>query len=256
MFTKREFIGRCREPILLISLVAATILATISGPFGTAELLGWASRFFFWLLILSSSFLLAIVTELIFRKENFNFGFWLLVFMGSGFFAVTATAMIYLQGWILFGSVSFSNSNVVEIFVTTTTMFVSVSFVKNILFPPPETPVQVLFLKRLRSDLGRDLLRISGQDHYVEVVTRTGSDLVLMRFSDALVELNGYSGMRVHRSHWVAKEAITGVYKTNGKMSLKLSDGKQLPVSRSYRNQLHKAGYLDDVPQLTEALEA
>jgi hypothetical protein len=52
----------------------------------------------------------------------------------------------------------------------------------------------VTFLKRLPVDLGRALIRVSALDHYVEVQTSAGTTLLLMRFADALEELEGCPG--------------------------------------------------------------
>ena len=42
-------------------------------------------------------------------------------------------------------------------------------------------------------------------------------------------------GEQVHRSHWVAWEAIAGVERDEGKMQLILRNGQKIPVSRANR---------------------
>ncbi len=42
--------------------------------------------------------------------------------------------------------------------------------------------------------------------------TDRGSDLILMRLSDALTELKGLEGAQTHRSWWVAAEQLVGFY--------------------------------------------
>ena len=44
------------------------------------------------------------------------------------------------------------------------------------------------------------LLHLRMQDHYVEVHTAAGSELLLLRFRDALREVEGVNGLQVHRS--------------------------------------------------------
>jgi len=44
---------------------------------------------------------------------------------------------------------------------------------------------------------------------------------------------------------------VTTVCISGGKMSLTLSDGKQVPVSRSFRTIICDAGILDGIPQMT-----
>ena len=97
-----------------------------------------------------------------------------------------------------------------------------------------ETPDPVPFLKRLPFDLGQKVISLTTQDHYVEVTTVKGSTLVLIRFQDAIEELETYGGLRIHRSHWVAMDAVRGLGRQDGKQVVELIDGRVLPVSRTY----------------------
>lgn len=78
------------------------------------------------------------------------------------------------------------------------------------------------------------LIRLEVNDHYVKVVTESGSENLLMRLADAISETEGVDGLQVHRSHWVARDAITGLARERGKCVLVLQDGSQVPVSRSH----------------------
>ena len=110
----------------------------------------------------------------------------------------------------------------------------------------PEVPHAVRpvnFLGRLPPRLGRDLVYLRMADHYVEVFTTSGSTLLLMRFSDALRELDGADGLRVHRSYWVARAHVAGAARRNGRLVLKLSGGHEAPVSRTYLAAVRAAGF-------------
>jgi hypothetical protein len=100
----------------------------------------------------------------------------------------------------------------------------------------------VTFLKRLPVDLGRALIRVSALDHYVEVQTSAGTTLLLMRFADALEELEGCPGHRIHRSHWVAAGAIRRLLRQDRAMMVELEDGTRLPVSRSQQSEMRATG--------------
>ncbi|MGO7564996.1 LytTR family DNA-binding domain-containing protein, partial [Rhizobium johnstonii] len=67
-----------------------------------------------------------------------------------------------------------------------------------------ETNSAASILDRLKPENRGSLLRLSVQDHYTEVVTSRGRELVLLSFADALRENAATPGLRVHRSHWVA----------------------------------------------------
>jgi len=113
--------------------------------------------------------------------------------------------------------------------------------------PEPEAPAPAVrpgerLLRRLLPEKRGTVLYMSMQDHYVEVVTDKGSELGLMRFSDAMEELDGADGLQIHRSHWVSREAIAGWRREKGKLVLEMPDGAELPVSRSYAKAVRAAG--------------
>jgi DNA-binding LytR/AlgR family response regulator len=64
-----------------------------------------------------------------------------------------------------------------------------------------------------------------------------------MRLSDAVVELEGLEGARVHRSWWVARDAVTDARRGDGKATLTLENGVEAPVSRAYARALREAGW-------------
>jgi len=75
------------------------------------------------------------------------------------------------------------------------------------------------------------------------VHTELGSDLILMRLSDAVTELEGLEGAQTHRSWWVAKGAVRGASRGDGRATLLLEGGLTAPVSRSYAATLREAGW-------------
>lgn len=78
------------------------------------------------------------------------------------------------------------------------------------------------------------LLHISVEDHYSRVRTSLGSELILLRFSDAIREAEPIEGMQVHRSHWVARDFVDSLQTRQGKSALALKDGSEIPVSRTF----------------------
>ena len=91
--------------------------------------------------------------------------------------------------------------------------------------------------------IGTNLVSIHAEDHYVRVYTSYGEALVRYRFSDALRELADLDGVQVHRSHWVRIPAIEEVRLIDGKRQAVLTDGRMLPVSRSYVGVLRSLGH-------------
>jgi hypothetical protein len=97
--------------------------------------------------------------------------------------------------------------------------------------PQPEAASDT-FLRRLPPSIGRDLLCLEMQDHYVEAHTSGGSTLLLMRLRDAAAEL-GEAGLQVHRSWWVAHDAVEAIEQEERRTLLRLRGGRRVPVSRA-----------------------
>lgn len=97
---------------------------------------------------------------------------------------------------------------------------------------------------RLQPGQRGQLTHMSMQDHYVDVRTDKGGGLVLMRFADAIAETDGTAGLQIHRSHWVANDAVEKAVRRDGKLHLKLRDGTELPVSRGFQAAVKEAGLL------------
>lgn len=99
------------------------------------------------------------------------------------------------------------------------------------------------FLERLPLKYrGADLWAVSSEDHYLRVHTSRGEELILMRLADAVRELDGTAGVQTHRSWWVAKDGVQEVRRENGKLMLVLKSGAEAPVSRTYQQDVRKAG--------------
>jgi hypothetical protein len=105
------------------------------------------------------------------------------------------------------------------------------------LFAAPQAPGAAI-LSRFHIPPGTRLIALSAQEHYTRVVTTTGARLVLLRFSDALRETAPTAGLQVHRSHWVALDAIAAFTRNGREGEILLSNGETVPVSRSYVRDL------------------
>ena len=90
---------------------------------------------------------------------------------------------------------------------------------------------------------GAAIRAVQAEDHYLRIHTDRGSDLILMRLSDALDELEGLEGAQTHRSWWVARGAVRDVARGDGRATLTLDGGVTAPVSRRYARALRDAGW-------------
>ncbi|MFK7843514.1 MAG: LytTR family DNA-binding domain-containing protein [Sphingorhabdus sp.] len=101
-----------------------------------------------------------------------------------------------------------------------------------------------IFAERLPLPLrNKQLLALKAEDHYLRVFVEGGSELILLRLSDAITELGDDLGAQTHRSWWVTKSAIAKIRKTDGRATLTLSNGEEVPVSRSHYRKLKNDGW-------------
>jgi hypothetical protein len=85
------------------------------------------------------------------------------------------------------------------------------------------------------------------EDHYVRVCAPGGSRLVAGPFERVIAGM-AEEGMRVHRSWWVARAAVTGVVADGRNLRLTLRGGLTAPVSRASVAKLREAGWLAPEP--------
>lgn len=99
--------------------------------------------------------------------------------------------------------------------------------------PGPATGV-VALLDRLPARLGRDIVHLEAQQHYLRVVTARGEHLLLHGLAPAVAELarRGVAGMQIHRSLWVAWAHVERLDQRPGSPAVVLRDGRRLPIGR------------------------
>jgi hypothetical protein len=110
--------------------------------------------------------------------------------------------------------------------------------------PPAASQAPAKLYDRLPAHLGREVLALQAEDHYVRVHTPVGSALLLIRLADAIEELGAVEGERPHRSWWVARSAIAAARPEGRRMTLTLSNGVEVPVTREAVPRLRRAGWV------------
>ena len=65
--------------------------------------------------------------------------------------------------------------------------------------------------------------------------------------ADAIREAAPTDGLQVHRSHWVARRHIAALRREKGRIILTLSNGRDIPVSRTYEQAVAQAGGTPDI---------
>ena len=99
-------------------------------------------------------------------------------------------------------------------------------------------------LKRRPEGLNGRIQYMQMEDHYLRVHTDEGEGLALYRMSDAVADLADAAGMQVHRSWWVARDAVRDVRRERHKKTLIARDGTEIPVGRSFEKILREEGWI------------
>jgi hypothetical protein len=114
---------------------------------------------------------------------------------------------------------------------------------RTIVVPPLPEAERAFRLRLSARRRGARLIALEAEDHYVRVHTDAGSELLSMRFSEAVAELALAHGYRLHRSWWAFADAIEAVRWNRGTGEARLAGGLVAPVSRSCAEALKAAGW-------------
>ncbi len=93
--------------------------------------------------------------------------------------------------------------------------------------------VDLDFFTALPEALGRDVVALTSELHYLRVKTPRGNALVLYNLKDAVADLEThFAGLQVHRSHWVARDHVQRLVRRGSGWACELSTGDLIPISR------------------------
>jgi len=233
---------------LLVTLAAAAFMA-LAGAFGS-DSAPIVPRFAYWLALMLLGWLWgAFVSRFAFNRLVPSNWLWLRVIGSSLAIAVPFSGVVAYAGALVFDNhySAFTIPGLVASVTAVTLVMVSInvlidrqsSGVTSASAEPPK------FLERLPLKLrGAEVWAVEAEDHYLRLHTSKGQGLILMRLSDAIAELEGIEGAQTHRSWWVARDAITGAVRGDGRATLTLKDGAEAPVSRSYARLLRERNWI------------
>lgn len=227
--------------------LAVALLLAVLGPFGTFTALDLPERLAYWGVIVPLNWL---QTELAVRALATRVRGAAVPLLASLLSAVPATAeVVVLTRWFLPDQAHPVGQLYVWVMLLTVGISVPNWLLKGASAPAAATAPacggDVAFLRRIPPRLGRDLLCLRMEDHYLRVYTLLGDDLILLRLRDAEGELAGIEGLRVHRSWWVARRAVTAIRRDGDRLILELVNGLSVPVSRANVAQVRALGWFD-----------
>lgn len=262
--TLRELHLVITAPRLWATFAAVVLIFWITGPYGTGQRLAAAPRLGFWLVLHAATWAIAIVSAVFANgllRERITSGFVRMMIGAAvasipiglvttalsvatfsviptvaGIMADIATGLVLS---LLFCALTWMTMNAEAARELGGTDFAAMASDHDGNRPPGDPAThretgRVPLLLRLKP-VNRGLpLHLTVSDHYTEVTTIAGRELILLRFADALGELGAVPGLQVHRSHWVADAHVVRLVRDNGRMTIQLGDGTEVPVSRTY----------------------
>ena len=263
----REWPGAKRVYLSVISFLVTVALLVYLGPFGTWALLPFSERLPFWLTTVGANWIASdiafSVTSRKFRERGWSL--WAGFMLAAAVAALPGTGAVWLAVAVYLDFRPSSVSGVAGLYGQ---VFVLHLIIGSLVFrlidgalrrqgtkeesppsdgsaePAPRPAPEAALLARLPARLRAELLHLRMQDHYVEVHTAAGREMLLLRFRDALSEVEGVNGLQVHRSHWVARNAVARVERRDGRIVLRLVNGSRVPVSRSFAPLLRSRGWI------------
>lgn len=234
----------------MVLWVLMSLVLAILGPFGSHAAFGFWERLGFW----SPCLALAIVVSAgvrVFVYGTLGLTNFLSVATAStGLICLLICPPFCLLVSINFGMEKTDLSGVIEVVLLVASVSMGVCALRQSVQPLPDkakAPANIVvprLVARLEPVLHGALEAISVRDHYVDVRTSAGQGSLLMRFGDAMAEAEPAVGAQVHRSHWVAWEAVRAVEREGDKVYLRLNEGQRVPVSKNHRVKLEARGLI------------
>jgi len=235
-----------------LCLFSIICILALSAPFGSNEIYNLIQRFFYWGAITLTTcfigFFVNITISTYFTRKTNKLMFSRAVSAIST--GIVVSIWVYLINAYVIGIIPASWPNFLFFALMCTIVTVAISTLMFALYDTIEDLEQralqfnektsiarSTFYHRLPRKLGTDIISLNAQDHYVEVTTTKGRELILIRLSDAISELEEIAGQQIHRSWWVTKKHIANTKRKNGRLNIVLSNENEIAVSRSYLEQ-------------------
>ena len=238
------------RPQTWLFLLVAGILLGWSGPFDTFSALAPVPRLLYWLIVVATTYATGVfvhgwAARALALQQT---GFWRATLVGGLLTGAAVTLVLLGINWAGLGLAPAGADYLLPVAANAVGVSLLVSVALALAGretrPPPEAGKPARILARLPLEKRGALISLSVQDHYVEVRTSKGREMLLMRLKDAMAETEGVDGLQVHRSHWVALGQVRAARRLGDRAELSMSDGRDIPVSRTYVKAIRAAGLL------------
>lgn len=236
-----------RSRIVIAFWATISLFMVVTGPYGTYLTYTMLERMAICVPIMATFLVIGVVIRVGVHRFFGRDG-WKEVLLSSGIDVVVLAPFTTLVLHLVAPSAAVSFPSMTELGLLVASLSLGYSALRRSVSQEdsadPELVRQSRLMQRIAPDGLGDLLAISVQDHYVEVHTSTGSSRVLLRLGDAIAEAEPIDGAQVHRSHWVAWQAVVDVEQDGIKLFVHLINGMRVPVSKNHRGKLAERGLI------------
>ena len=233
----------------MLAAIPVGLLLGLAGPFGSYPAYPTATRYAFWLGLTLAGAVAAVAADAVLSATNLRAG----LMRAAAVALVSALPMTFVVAWtmsLLQPGRFFAPQQLPALFACVAAVQLLIVYATtgnpptpdNAEAPPlPESAEELVpavfppaLLSRLPPAIGRDIIALETEDHYLRVHALGGSALILMRMADAVALLDPQLGTQVHRRWWVADAAVAGLLTDKQRLSLRLVDKTLVPVGRTF----------------------
>lgn len=258
----RELSGLAGSAAFWTGFACVQVVLAVSAPFDSGQEFTAAQRVIYWLGVIIATFFPAFVVMRWVRHALVAGGHAAAraAFAGGIVAGVPVGLTVFAINSYIAGNDDGEFKDVIRLIGMCTPIVVAIAVMAEVLLSlrradhpaaagVADDPVSVL-MSRVSPGARGALRTLQSQDHYLEVTTARGQDLVLMRLADAVATLDDADGMQVHRSWWVARAAVDSLERDGHRLILRLTDGREVPVGRSRIKAVQAwwAGAADSAP--------
>jgi len=244
----RRIRSHLTRPQVLLILGGVAIVLGMSGPFDTYSAMRPGPRMTYWTLLVFVTYATGFATSAFLSDPLAQRvpGRWPQVLL-SGVGAGLCVSLVLA----VFNYLALKNPEFPSVWTDNLIPVIAITVIITALLetfqshtPEAQNTGKTNLLDRLPLDKRGCLVSLSVSDHYVDVVTTKGREMLLLRLGDAIREAALTPGLQVHRSHWVALDQVTQARRTGETAVLTTSVGDEIPVSRTYMRAVRASGLL------------
>lgn len=230
-------------------LVGLSAVLAFTGPFGTFDAMSLPWRLAYWAPIVFGAYIFVRLSNSLVHRWAGDLPPLLRHSLKIFVFSATYAPAIWAFG-LLFAARFETRESFLFIFLNVAGATAIVGYLafftsREIAVAPDQKSNGPRLLSRLPHGTTASIMHLTVDDHYVQAYLDDGTThRLLMRLSDAVNEMDDTPGFCTHRSHWVASAYVQGNLREKAKDLLVLKNGTKVPVSKTYRENVTRAGFL------------